>query len=159
MGGFEFCVRGGLIFLLLGDLVFGGVEVVDEALAGGLVCVFQGGDVGALAFFVGVEAGEAVVDGVEGGLGVGDVAAGVEDGLERLGELRIVVGLVEDKGELVVVGAGELVGVVEGDAFRRRGGGRFRRSGEDAEAVDGGGGLLGLGGRSRARSRGGRGAR
>ena len=119
----------------------------------------QGDDVGSLTFFFGVESVELLVDDVEGGLSVGYSTTSVEDGLESLCELRIVVGLVEDVGELVVVGAGELVGGVSLRAFRPREGGRFRRGGEDAEAVGGGSGLFGFGDRSRARSRVGRGAR
>ncbi len=42
-------------------------------------------DIGALTLFFGVQGGEALVDGVERGLGVGYMAASVEDRLESLG--------------------------------------------------------------------------
>ncbi len=98
--------------MLLGDLVLGLVELVDEALASGFVGVFEGGDVVALAFFVGVESGEALVDCVDFGLGVCYVAAGFEDGLEGGFERRIVAGFVEEEFKLLVVGIGEAVGGV-----------------------------------------------
>ena len=109
-GGLQVGLRGGEVLCGRGDLVFGCVEVVDEALAGGLVGVGEGGNVGALTIFVGVQIVEVGVDLVDGLLHVGLVAARGEDGLEGGFERRVVVSLGEDEGELVVVGVGEAVG-------------------------------------------------
>ena len=89
-----------------GDGVFGLVEVFDEAVAGTFVGVLEGGDVGALAVFVGAQFGEAGVGLVYGLLGLEEAAAGFEDGLEGGLELGVVVGFIQDQAELVVVGGG-----------------------------------------------------
>jgi hypothetical protein len=134
-----------LIFLPLGDLVFGVVEVVDEALAGGFVCVFEGDYVSALTLFFGVEGVELLVDGVEGGLGVGYVAAGVEDGLESGFERGVVAGFVEEELELLVVGVGEAVGGVAVALAADVEANGLAGVELGAEAIDGGRGFFGFG--------------
>ncbi len=58
-----------------GDGVFRFVQVVDEAVAGRLVGVLEGADVGALTVPVAAEIGEAAVDLVDGDLGIDGVAS------------------------------------------------------------------------------------
>ncbi len=131
--------------MLLGDLIFGLVEFVDEALASGFVGVFEGGDVVALAFFVGVERGEALVDCVDRSLGVGYTAAGFEDGLECGFECGVVIGFVEEEFKLLIVGIGETVGGVAVAPAADVEANGLAGVEFGAEAVDGGRGLFGLG--------------
>src|SRR5665213_1288804 len=144
-GGFEGGGTGGEFGLGGLDFVLRGVQVVDEAVAGALVGGVEGGDVGALALFFAAEVSELGVGLIDGGLGVSDLAADVEDGLECGFESGGVVGVVEDVGELVIVGVGELIAVylvvlqADGQAHG------FARRGFDAETVDGGGGFFRLG--------------
>ena len=144
-GGVEGGGAGGEFGLGGGDGVFGVIEVVDESFAGGFVGVFEGGDVGALALFVGAEGFEAGLGLVDGGLGVGEAAAGVKDGLEGGDERGVMVGVGEDDVELVLVGSGEVVGGVGGMAGSDVEADGVAGGDLGAEAVDGRGGLDGFG--------------
>ena len=149
LGGAGLGVESLLVLLFLGDLVLGVAEVVDEALLGLLVGVLEGGDVGALTLFLVVQSIQFGIDGLLLGVEIGDLALGVEHGLEPLEQIGIVIWLfahfLKEDLDLLVVDAADLdgawVGVGLGDLEVDGSAG----GDGDAEAVEGGGGLVGLG--------------
>src|ERR1017187_5166226 len=62
LGGQQIGLRVGELFLSGGDLILGGVQVMDKAVAGGFVGAGECSDVCALAVFIRVQPGEAGVD-------------------------------------------------------------------------------------------------